>query len=66
MHGNGDLKIEVEPQTPSNEKRHPHKATEGSQIPHMGYETLDMAKTDEYSSKERKGLSRNANYPTRY
>lgn len=66
MRGNGDLKIELDPQSPSNEKRHPHKAAEGSQIAQMGYETLDKANPGEYQSKERKGLSRNANYPTRY
>lgn len=66
MRGNGDLKIELTPQSPSNETRHPYKASEGSQIPCMGYETLDKAKTGDYSDKERKGLSRNANYSRRF
>jgi hypothetical protein len=31
-----------------------------------GYATLDQASTGEYSDKERRGLSRDANYPRRY
>lgn len=31
-----------------------------------GYATLDQAETGEYSSKERRGTYRDANYPRRY
>lgn len=31
-----------------------------------GYATLDQADNSPYASKERRGLTRDANYPTRY
>lgn len=66
MRGNGDLKIELTPQRPSNETRQKCEASKGAQIPHKGYETLDRASTGEWSDKERKGLSRDANYSRRF
>ena len=65
--GNGDLRIEVEPQNPRKAERRAAEAVKGDrQMLENGYVTLDQAETGEYSSKERRGLSRDANYPRRY
>ena len=62
---NHDLKIEVDPQR-STERRMP-EAVKGDRAQlEAGYATLDQAETGPYSAKERRGLSRDANYPRRY
>lgn len=63
----GDLKIELEPQTEKySPDRFPKPVKGGMASAEAGYTTLDQASTDPYSDKERRGLSRAANYARRY
>lgn len=62
---NHDLKIEVEPQRKA-ERRMPDPVKGEREQLAAGYATLDQAETGEYSRKERRGISRDANYPRRY
>lgn len=65
--GNGDLKIEVKPQNDRDTARRKQEPVgSGEAMARAGYQTLDQAETGEYSSKERRGLARDANYPRRY
>lgn len=64
---NHDLRFEVEPQNKRGEESRTQEAVKGNRAQlEAGYATLDQASTDPYSSKERRGLSRDANYPRRY
>lgn len=64
---NNDLKIEIDPQNDRGTARRMPEAVKGERAQlEAGYATLDQADTGEYSSKERRGLSRDANYPRRY
>lgn len=65
---NGDLRIELEPQRGGDDEddkpRWPAAKTGRDQF-EAGYATLDQGETGEYSSKERRGLSPDADYPRR-
>ncbi len=62
---NHDLRIEVDPQRST--ERRMQEAVKGDRAQlEAGYATLDQAETGSYSAKERRGLSRDANYPRRY
>lgn len=62
---NNDLCIEATPQRTA--ERSQQKAVKGEREQfEAGYATLDQAQNGEYSRKERRGLARDANYPTRY
>lgn len=63
---NHDLKIEVEPQNKRNTERTMPDPVKGKDQFAAGYATLDQADTGTYSSKERRGMSRDANFPRRY
>lgn len=64
---NNDLRFEVEPQNKKGEESRKQEAVTGNRAQlEAGYATLDQASTEPYSSKERRGLSRDANYPRRY
>lgn len=65
--GCSDLKIELDPQNKRGTERRMPEAVKGDRAQlEAGYATLDQASTAPYSSKERRGLSRDANYPRRY
>jgi hypothetical protein len=62
-----DLKIEVEPQNKRGTERRSCAPVKGDRaMLEAGYSTLDHASTEPYSSKERRGLSRDANFARRY
>lgn len=62
-----DLKIEVDPQSKRDGDRRMPEAVKGAKAQmEAGYTTLDQASTGPYSDKERRGLSREADYPRRY
>lgn len=65
--GNGDLRIEVEPQNSRGTADRKQEAVKGdvAQL-RAGYATLDQADNGEYGNKERRGLARDANWPKRY
>lgn len=63
---NDDLKIELEPQTEKYSADRFPKPVKGKDAGLAGYTTLDQASTDEYGNKERRGLSRDANFARRY
>lgn len=64
---NDDLKIEVEPQNDRGTARRFCDPVKGDRaMLEAGYSTLDHAPTDTYSSKERRGLARDANFARRY
>lgn len=64
---NDDLKIEVEAQNKRGTDRRMPEAVRGEREQlAAGYVTLDQAETGPYTSKERRGLSRDANYPRRF
>jgi hypothetical protein len=62
---NHDLKIEV-PAQREDTRRMPDPVKGQREQLAAGYATLDQADTGEYSTKERRGLSRDANFPRRY
>ncbi|HNX05006.1 MAG TPA: hypothetical protein PKI32_05865 [Opitutales bacterium] len=64
---NDDLKIEVEPQNKRGTDRSFPDKVEGDRASlAAGYTTLSQADTDPYSSKERRGIARDANFARRY
>jgi hypothetical protein len=66
-YGNGDLRIEVDPQNARGTERHmPDRVGYGEAMAKAGYATLDQADTGNYAAKERRGLARDANHPKRY
>lgn len=62
---NHDLKIEVDAQQPVTRRQQAAVKGDREQLA-AGYATLDQAENGEYASKERRGISRDANYPRRY
>jgi hypothetical protein len=65
--GNGDTRVLVEHQDREHDQRTQMKAVTGrAEQFAAGYATLDQADNGRYASKERRGLSRDANYNTRY
>lgn len=67
MPGNGDLRYQLEPQNPRKRERDQYEASHGDRnMAARGYTTLDQASNDAYGQKERKTLSPDANYKTRY
>lgn len=65
--GNHDLRFETEPQNSrGTERRMPERPTSDRDQLAAGYASLDQADTGPYSDKERRGLSRDANFPRRY
>jgi hypothetical protein len=65
--GNGDTRILVEHQDREHVQRHQQKAVTGkAEQLAAGYTTLDQADSGRFANKERRGLSRDANYPSRY
>lgn len=64
---NDDLKIEVEPQNERGTACRSCEPVKGDRAAlEAGYTTLSQASTDPYSSKERRGIARDANYARRY
>lgn len=63
--GCSDLKSEVE-LVRDPERRMPEPVKGAREQLAAGYTTLDQASKDPWGSKERKGLSRDANHPRRY
>lgn len=64
---NGDLRYKLEAQNPRKREREQAEASHGDrQMAGRGYTTLDQASTEPYSRMERKTLSPDANYKTRY
>jgi hypothetical protein len=64
--GNWDNKIDVEPQTPDPRRQMPKGGTSPQAYAENGYATLDQADTEQYSSKERRGSTRDANISKRF
>jgi hypothetical protein len=62
---NHDLKVQVDLNREV-ERRMPDPVKGQREQLAAGYTTLDQADTGEYSTKERRGLSRDANFPRRY
>lgn len=64
---NGDLRFSPGAQHPEDDEPRLQKPVKGDREQlEAGYATLDQASTDPYGPKERRGLSRDANYPRRY
>jgi hypothetical protein len=62
-----DLKIEVEPQNKRGTECRYCDPVKGDRAAfEAGYTTLSQASTEPYSSKERRGLARDANFARRY
>lgn len=62
-----DVRFVVGAQRPDDDKTTwPEKVTGGRAQLEAGYATLDQASTDPYGPKERRGLTRDANYSRRY
>lgn len=65
--GNGDLKVEVDRNGEPDKTGRDYQPSQGArQLLERGYTTLDAASREPFSSKERSGLSRDANYPRRF
>lgn len=62
---NNDLRFKAEVQREET-RRMPDPVKGKREQLAAGYATLDQADTGEYSSKERRGMFRDANYPRRY
>lgn len=62
---NHDLRFKAESQREDN-RRMPDPVKGQREQLAAGYTTLDQAETGEFSSKERRGTFRDANYPRRY
>lgn len=67
-YGNGDTRVRVDHQDREHHERTQQKPVKGGAAEQFaaGYATLDQADNARYSDKERRGLSRDASYPTRY
>lgn len=64
---NCDVRFVVGAQRPDDNKATWPEAVKGDRAQlEAGYATLDQASTDPYGPKERRGLTRDANYPRRY
>lgn len=65
--GNGDLKVDAEPNGGRDMSGRSYEPSHGARaLLERGYTTLDQASREPYSSKERRGLSPDANFPRRY
>lgn len=62
---NHDLKVQVEEQRPI-ERRQQGRSGFGHEMAENGYATLDQAENGTFTTKERRGLTRDANFPRRY
>lgn len=58
-----DHKVKTDLNAPE-KRRYPEPVGSGEAMAQAGYQTLDQLKPEH--SKERKGLTRDANFPTRY
>lgn len=65
MPGNGDIKVELEPQR-AEKRTQADRPTSDREFLEAGYRSIDRASTSEFGNKERQGPGRPAHYPRRY